>query len=111
MTNFIFYHNPVLTLVCVPAGAPTHYSLATAAALTGVHPDLLRFYCATGLLGDGRTGTDRDPVFDDNAIYEARRIEHYRRHHGINRHALPLIFALSREVDRLQAELRFLRGP
>jgi DNA-binding transcriptional MerR regulator len=111
MTNFIFYHNPVLTLVCLPAGTSALYSLETAAALTGVHPDLLRYYCATGLLGNGLTEPDHEPVFDDNAIYEARRIEHYRRHHGVNRRALPLIFELSREVERLQAELRFLRGP
>jgi len=39
-----------------------------------------------------------------------RRIEHYRRHHGVNRQALPLLMDLLHEVERLQGELRFLRG-
>ena len=54
---------------------------------------------------------DDDPTFDDNALYEIRRIEHFRRHHGVNRRALPLLCELWREIDRLKSELRFLRGP
>ncbi|HTL68517.1 MAG TPA: hypothetical protein VL200_12715 [Lacunisphaera sp.] len=40
-----------------------------------------------------------------------RRIEHYRFQHGVNRQALPHLCALWRELDRLQAEVRFLREP
>ena len=111
MTNFIFYENPTLTIICVPASAPTLYSLATAAHLTGVHPELLRYYCQLGLLGDARAEAENDPTFDDNALFEVRRIEHYQRELGVNRQALPLICGLVREVDRLQTEIRFLRGP
>ena len=64
-----------------------------------------------GLLGPERTDPDDDPTFDDNALYEIRRIEHFRRHHGVNRRALPLLCELWREIDRLKSELRFLRGP
>ncbi len=109
MTNFIFYHNPTLTLSCVPAGTPTVYSLETAARLGGVHPAMLRYYCQLGLFGPDRTGVE--PTFDDNALYELRRIEHHRRHQGVNLRALPLLCALWREVERLQAELRFQRRP
>ena len=109
MTNFIFYENPMMTIVCRPAGAPALYSLATAAHLTGVHPEMLRHYCQLGLLGADRAGGE--PTFDDNALYEVRRIEHFRRHHGVNLRALPLLCDLWREVGRLQAELRFRRGP
>jgi len=111
MTNFIFYHNPTLTLVCLPAGAPVLYSLEAAAQLCGVHPDRLRYYCQLGLLGPGRAETAGDPTFDDNALYEVRRIEHYQHRHGVNRQALPHLCALWREIERLQAEVRFLRGP
>jgi hypothetical protein len=109
MTNFIFYQNPTLTIVCVPAGAPARYSLPTAAGLCNLHPELLQYYCDLGLLGAERAGTDREPTFDDNALYEIRRIEHDQHHHGVNRQALPIICELRREVERLQAELRFLR--
>lgn len=111
MTNFILYHNPTLTLVCVPAGNPVRYSLETAARLCHVHPDLLRHYCQAGLLGPTRAEMAVDPTFDDNALFEVRRIEHYQHQHGVNRQALPHLCALWRELDRLQAEVRFLRGP
>jgi DNA-binding transcriptional MerR regulator len=110
-TNFIFYVNPTVTLICVPPDAPAVYSLDTAADLTGVHPDLLRHYCELGLLGADRAGRDREPIFDDNALFEARRIEEYRRQHGVNRRALPVLCDLWHEVERLQAEVRFLRTP
>lgn len=109
MTNFVFYENPTLTLICVPASAPGRYSLSTAATLTGVHPELLRHYCQLGLLGASRAGTEGEPTFDDNALFEVRRIEHFQRDLGVNRQALPLICELLREVDRLQAEVRFQR--
>lgn len=109
MTNFIFYVNPTVTLACVPAGTPALYSLATAADLTGVHPAILQHYCRLGLLGAHPAG--REPTFDDGALYEVRRIEHHRRHHGVSLQSLPLFCALSREVERLQTEVRFLRGP
>jgi DNA-binding transcriptional MerR regulator len=89
---------------------PAIYSLATAAAETGVHPELLRHYCRIGLFGDDLAHPDAEPVFDDNTIYELRRLEHYRRYHGIERRTLRLLCGLWRDVDRLEAELRFLRA-
>jgi len=109
MTQLILYENH--TLVPMSPGAPAVYSLETAAGLAGVHPDLLRYYCQYGLFGPARDQTEIEPTFDDDAVYELRRIEDYRRHHGVNRQALPLLWELSHEVERLQAELRFLRGP
>ena len=110
MINFVFYENPTLTLVCVPAGSPALYSLHAAAHLCGVHPELLRHYCQLGLLGPERANSGRAPLFDDNALYEVRRIEHVQHYCGVNRQTLPVLCELWREVDRLQAEVRFLRG-
>ncbi len=109
MTNFVFYVNPVVTLMGVPEESPALYSLETAAHLAGLHPEMLRHYCRLGLLGPQRV--EGEPTFDDNALYEIRRIEHCRRHHGVNLQALPLICELWREVERLQTELRFRRSP
>jgi len=110
MINFILYENPELGLVCLPPGTSTRYSLATAAYLTGVHPEVLRYYSEHCLAGSSRALATGEPVFDDNALYEVRRIELYRRETGVNRQALPLICELWREIDRLQGEIRTLQG-
>lgn len=100
-----------LTLIAIREAAPATYSLETAARLAGVHPDLLRHYVRIGLISEARGEADAEPVFDDDGVCELRRFEHYRRQHGLNRRTLRLIFGLRREVERLQTELRFLRGP
>ena len=99
-----------LVLVRVDDAAPSTYSLEAAAELAGVHPDMLRYYCRLGLFGEARAHPDAEPVFDDDALYELRRFEHYRLKQGVNRKTLRLICGLWREVECLQAELRFLRS-
>ena len=100
-----------LTVVHIARGRPVTYSLETAATLSGLHPEMLRYYCRLGLIGDTRARSSNDPSFDDDAIYELRRLETYRRHHHVDRQTLRLICGLRREIERLQAEVRFLRGP
>ncbi len=89
---------------------PAVYSLEDAAALAGVHPQMLRHYCRLGLFGVARAQPDIELVFDDDALYELRRFEHYRQKQGVNRKTLRLLCGLWREIERLQTELRFLRG-
>jgi DNA-binding transcriptional MerR regulator len=100
-----------LTLVRVITASPATYSLEVAARLADVHPEMLRYYCRLGLFGEARARPGAELIFDDDALYELRRFEHYRRHHGLNRKTLRLICGLWREIERLQAEVRFLRGP
>ena len=89
---------------------PATYSLETAAHLPAIHPEMLWYYCRRGLYGEARARSQTEPVFDDDALYELRRFEHYRRHHGVDRKTLRLLCDLWREVERLRRELRFLRG-
>jgi DNA-binding transcriptional MerR regulator len=110
MSESVFSHNYSLTLVTVTEAGPTMYALEDAARLAGVHPELLRHYCRLGLFGEARARPEAELVFDDDALYELRRFEHYRRHHGVNRQTLRLICDLWRELERLETELRFLRG-
>ena len=100
-----------LTVVRVITAGPATYSLEAAARLAGVHPEMLRYYCQLGLFGETREQPEAELIFDDDALYELRRFEHYRRQHKLNRKTLRLICGLWREVERLNAELRFLRGP
>ncbi len=98
-----------MMMIWVREGGPSAYSLETAALLGGVHPEMLRHYCRLGLFGEGYARPEAEPVFDDNALYELRRFERYRRHHGVNRRTSRLICGLWREIERLQIELRLLR--
>ena len=109
MTNFILYVNPEVAIMCLPPGTPAVYSLGTAAHLTGVHPEMLQYYCQLGLLGPRAAASADSPTFDDSALFEIRRIEHCRQNLGVNLQALPLLCDLWREVERLQGELRFHR--
>jgi len=109
--TFAFHVNLTRALVCVPANLPILFSLETAAGLTGVHPEMLRYYCRLGLLGPGRAEGMREPVFDEEALHEVRRIEHYRRHLAVSRQALPLVCELRREAERQHIEIHFLRSP
>jgi len=99
-----------LTLVRVTVTGPATYSLETAAYLAGVHPEMLRYYCQLGLFGSSLARPEAELIFDDNALYELRRFEHYRRHHGVSRKTLRVLCGLWREIERLQNELRFLRN-
>jgi len=99
-----------VTLVRVIEAGPATYSLESAARLADVHPEMLRYYCRLGLFGEARARPDTEPVFDDDALFELRRFEHYRRDHGLDRKTLRLICGLWREIDRLQTEVRFLRS-
>jgi DNA-binding transcriptional MerR regulator len=111
MSNFVILENHTLVLTRATPAARSTYSLDDAAQLAEVHPELVRYYWRLGLFGPARGGSGPEPVFDDDAIYELRRIEHYRRHYGVNRRALPLISRLLREVARLEAEVRFRDSP
>lgn len=111
MSDFVFSEKHLVARIDVIQAPAAVYSLDAAAVLAGVHPEMLRYYCQIGLLGARRSGEEGEPTFDDDALYEVRRIEHFRRHHGVNRQALPLLCGLLREVERLRSEVRFLRGP
>jgi hypothetical protein len=110
MTKFTFYHNPTLTLVCVPDPSRVLFSLEAAASLTGVHPEMIRYYCRVGLIACV-PGTSAAPCFEESALHEVRRIEHYRRHLAVGRQALPLICELRRQAESRRIEIPFLCYP
>jgi DNA-binding transcriptional MerR regulator len=99
-----------LTVIEVAAPGMAAYTLDAAANMAGIHPDMLRYYCQLGLLGEKFQHPAEEPRFDDNTLYELGWIEYYRNHHGVNRQALTVIFELRRDLQRLQDEVRFLRG-
>ena len=111
MTRFAFYENPELTLECLPADAPVLFSLNMAAGLAGVHPERLMYYCRAGLIDVLYGLAEGEFFFEESALDEIRRIEHYRRHLGVGRRALPLVGELRRQAEPQHIELRFLSDP
>lgn len=86
--------------------APASYPLEQAAELAELSPDLVRSYWKLGLVTASSSGR-RQPRFDDTGVYQLRQIRHFRVHYHVNDEALPLVVSLLRDLERLQAELRF----
>jgi DNA-binding transcriptional MerR regulator len=96
-------------LVLVARTEVVTHTLEAAAELAGIHPAMLRHYCRLGLFGAVRARPESRVTFDDDALYELRRFEHFRQRQGVDRQTLRLIHSLWCEIERLQDELRFLR--
>lgn len=99
---------PTLTVIAVTSASQT-YALEEVARSVSLHPDLVRHYCQIGLLGPAYVA-DPDRPFDDDALYWLRRIERTRREHALDRAVLPLLCDLWHDIERLEAEVRALRG-
>jgi DNA-binding transcriptional MerR regulator len=86
------------------------YSLDELARLGGVPPALVQRYLDDGLLepvaGNKRTAW----FFDDNALFELRRIERLRRELGVNIAGVAVIHDLLQQIDELKAELERLKN-
>ncbi len=99
-----------LMLIRMADASRSRYTLEETARLVGIHPERLRHYCRLGLLGETREEMGIELTFDDDALYELRRIKHFRERHGTSRKTLRLICGLWNQIEKLQAELRFLRS-
>jgi len=86
------------------------YSLDAAAHLAGVPRRSILIYCRAGLVRPVVQPPYGVMEFTEEAIHAVRQIEHLRTVHGIDLTWLKTMFDLLDEVERLRAELRFLRN-
>ena len=100
----------VIRLRIVSPSNQSPYALEELARLGGVPPALVQRYLDEGLLdpvvGNARTSW----FFDDNALFELRRIERLRRELGVNIAGVAVIRDLLRQIDELKAELERLKN-
>jgi DNA-binding transcriptional MerR regulator len=68
---------------------------------------LIVLYYKHGLVESVSDPTGNGWYFDDEAIRIVRRIEYFRSVCGMNLAGIKLVMALTDEVERLRAELRF----
>ena len=86
------------------------YSLDAAAHLAGVPRRSILIYCRAGLVRPVVQPPYGVMEFTEEAIYTMRRIEHLRTVHGLELAWIKTMFDLLDEVERLRAEVRFLRN-
>jgi len=85
------------------------YSLDAAARLAGVSRRSILIYCRAGLIRPFFQPPYGVMEFTEEAIYTVRRIERLRTVHGLDTAWIKVLFDLLGEVERLRAEIRFLR--
>lgn len=86
------------------------YGLDAAAHLAGVPRRSLLIYCRAGLVRPVFQPPYGVMLFTEEAIHAVRRIEYARAVHGADVALLKTLFDLVEEVERLRAEVSFLRS-
>jgi DNA-binding transcriptional MerR regulator len=86
------------------------YSLDVTAHLAGVSRRSILIYCRAGLIQPVIQPPYGVMVFTEEAIYTLRRIEYLRTVQGLDLAWIKTMFDLLNEVERLRAEVRFLRN-
>jgi DNA-binding transcriptional MerR regulator len=86
------------------------YSLDAAAYLAGVPRRSILIYCRAGLVRPVVLPPYGVMEFTEEAIHTVRRVEQLRTVHGGDLAWVKTMFELLDEVERLRAELRFLRN-
>ncbi len=85
------------------------YTLEMVARITHIPEEQIVVYYRSGFVSPARGSAAAEPVFDDQAIHQLRRIAFLLSEYGINREGLKMISALMNEVEKLREEVRFLR--
>ena len=99
-----------LSIVVFQPQPNVFYNLDTTAHLAGVPRRSILIYCRAGLVRPVVQPPYGMMEFTEEAIYTVRRIEHLRTVHGLALAWIKTMFDLLNEVERLRAEVRFLRN-
>ena len=99
----------VIRLRMVSPSKEAPYTIEDLARRAGVTPALVQRYLDEGLLapiaGNARTSW----FFDDNALFELRRIQRLRHDLGVNIAGVAVIHELLQQIEELKMELEKLR--
>ena len=110
MTKRVVPHRPPpLALELYQPKPNVLYSLDATARLAGVPRRTILIYCRAGLVQPVVQPPYGVMEFTEEAIYTLRRIEYLRTVYSLDIAWIKVMFDLLDEVERLRAELRFLR--
>lgn len=99
----------VIRLRIVSPSNEAPYTIEDLARRGGVTPALVQRYLDEGLLAPVAGNARTSWFFDDNALFELRRIQRLRRELGVNIAGVAVIRELLQQIDELKAELEQLR--
>jgi MerR family transcriptional regulator/heat shock protein HspR len=101
---------PTVAVVLFEPKPDVLYNLDAAAHLAGVSRRSMLIYCRAGLVHPVFQPPYDAMAFTDGSIRNVRRIERVRAAYGIDVAWIKTMFDLLDEVERLRAEVRFLRN-
>lgn len=111
MSKRVIKHKPASVAVELFQPQPDSlYSLDVAAHLAGVPRRSILVYCRAGLVRPVFQPPYGIMEFTEEAIFAVRRIEQLRMVHGLDVAVIKTLLGLLDEVERLRAEVRFLRS-
>jgi DNA-binding transcriptional MerR regulator len=90
--------------------ADSIYSIETVSHITQTPRHLIAVYCRHGLIVPVAPPAEEGWWFDDEAVRSLRQISRLRAEYGVNLHGVRRLANLIEEVERLRAEIRFLRA-
>ena len=85
------------------------YTIAMAARVTRIPEDQIVLYYRAGFVAPISAGDEADPIFDDQAIHQLRRIAFLLSEYHLHGEGLKMVATLLHEVEQLRREVRFLR--
>ena len=88
----------------------TLYGLDVTARVTGISRRTIMVYCRAGLVEPVIRPPHGIIEFTEEAIYTLRRIDYLHSVQGLDLIWIKTLFDLHNEVERLRAEVRFLRS-
>ena len=89
--------------------ADSVYTLSVVVKLTGVSSETILLYQEQGLITPVAARGPGLRQFNDDALRTLRRIEHLRTRYEMNLRSLKLTLTLLEELERVRADLRYLR--
>lgn len=93
----------------MPADSAQIYVISVAAELAGMHPQTLRQYDRLGLVSPART-RGRGRRYSLRDIATLREVQRLSQEEGINLAGIKRILDLQADVERLSAQVDYLRG-
>lgn len=99
-----------LTLELYQPNPNVRYSLDATAHISGVSRRSILIYCRAGLIQPQFQSPFGVMEFTEETIYLIRKLETFRKTHGLDLTSLKIIFDLIAEVNLLRTEVRFLRN-
>ena len=85
------------------------YSIEDVVHITQTPRHLIAVYCRHGLIAPVAPPEQDGWWFDDEAIRELRHLQRWREELQLEVPALCVLWEMQREIERLRAEMRFLR--